>query len=128
MHTCLHWHSSSMTSAENRLQVNVAGPPVKHSVPAWKTGRQDRHFSQHILPKARSRIRLTNQVLLASRELLTLFQVSEKLPHIGVEALDRPGPRRWKEAEDLHLTIIPNPQFPCPSSNLDASSRLSDRV
>ena len=27
-----------MTSAENWLQVNVAGPPVKASVPIWNTG------------------------------------------------------------------------------------------
>jgi len=71
-------------------------------------------------------VRLTNDVLLAGRELMVLLQVVVKLLEICAKVLDRAGGR--DEAVHSHGSVISSPQVPGLASQRDCGSDLADGV
>src|SRR3569833_785886 len=120
--------------ADQLLKVMVAGPPVKASVPTWKTeeirllATRIRASLVYCISNAgggSSRERLTNQVLLARRVVLVGLQVGDVLLCVGAEACDGAGS---DEAVDLHLAVHADPEVPLLAGLGDGAGRLADGV
>jgi hypothetical protein len=105
--------------------VNFVGPPVKGSVPCWKTTRA---LSAHV-QKTRARLpgSLTNQVLVVDRVSLVLSKVVEERLDVGVEG-ELPGAVRGNEAEHLHRAVWSDVQIPVETSNVDCRNFAADWV
>jgi hypothetical protein len=105
--------------------VNLVGPPVKGSVPCWKTIRA---LSVHVRDtRARAPGPLTNQVLVVDRVSLVLSKVIEEGLDVGVEG-KLPGAVRGNEAEHLHRAVWSDVQVPVETGNVDCSNFTADWV
>lgn len=69
----------------------VAGPPVKGSVPIWKTSKGSVCSTSSMVGRCYSGrdLRLTNQMLTAGWVALVVLQIVEEVLDVGAEVVDR---------------------------------------